>query len=67
MSVKIKVEINSDVVKDMRRFLKKHHNYVYRSTDYDLATAFIESIETMPSKELVEVLLGCCSPEELLG
>ncbi len=66
MSVKIKVEINSDVVEGIRQALKKRHNYIYSGTNEDLAMNLIESIEATPGEELMDVLLGCLSPEELL-
>jgi len=64
---RIKVEIDSDVMKELRQSLKERHEYTYSGSDEDLAMNLIDSLEGMPGDELVDVLLGCLSPEELLG
>jgi len=63
---KIKVEVDSDTIIELRQSLKERHKYTYSGSDEDLAVNLIDSLETMPGTELVDVLLGCCSPEELL-
>jgi len=63
---KIKIEIDSCVVAELRDALNKHHSYTYLGSDDDLAKCFTDSVETLPGDELVQILLGDCSPEDLL-
>lgn len=67
MSEKIKVEIDSSVAESLRGYLKKHENYEYLNSDTELIEDLISSMETLSDRELAVILLGECSPEELLG
>lgn len=63
---KIKVEINCCVIAELRDALNKYYSYTYHGSDSDLVKCFTDSIETLPGDELVQILLGDCSPEDLL-